>query len=232
MARSKNVPAPPLDDLPRLPSDDSPAVAETITETISEMSPSIEAPTTIDSLAPGAETLTEASPDLPSLLDRMKAAAEVAKQKVESDWNSLVLKLAIGADVSEAEVIAIVTAASKPLDDLAAAVDRQREVNRLRSVVAEFDEAEREHNRTWVALREFRVRERETIKALQLENKQVRGDHYYADRRLNQVREAAEQLSRMGLQINLIPPSLSASTMNTDKASAVAELDHSVSAVA
>lgn len=223
MARNKTVPAPPAMDLPMLPSDD---LAPTVTAT-ADIDHASE-PTVV------AETISEASTELPSLINRMKVAAEAARQKADANFNALVLKLAEQDDVSEAEVIAVVQAGGKSLDDLAAAVDRQKEINRLRAVLAEFAEADHEHNRTWAAVREFRAREKETLQALRIESKRVRGEHFTADRRINTIKEAAEQLGRMGLPVNLIPPPLPASTMRGDdnEALSVTELDHLVSAVA
>lgn len=222
MARTKTVPAPPAMDLPMLPSDMEAAEVAT-TETIGDVPQSSDAMKTTETTAAVTETVAEPPTVLTSLIDRMREAESAAKRKAEADWDSLVLKLAGGEDVSEADVIAIVTAAGKSLDDLAAAVDRERELARLRAMLADYPDAEEKltvAHTEWVA---FKKRREALLKDLKAEDKRLRQAEWMASRRRDRCRDAACKLEKMtGKLIHLHCPTSVNATVTDAPTSAVA----------
>ncbi|MFM9961768.1 MAG: hypothetical protein ACKV2Q_11140 [Planctomycetaceae bacterium] len=143
MPRAKNEPVPTImAGLPMLPSDlmpDIPTVAPTIDDALQVADDQ----TTLmsDSVAEtrsGAHAKPETAP--PTVLDRLREKAEAEKLAIETQWNTLVQKVATDS-ASEKEVADALRSTGRSLAELEAATDRQRKRNRLLALIGSIPAA-------------------------------------------------------------------------------------------
>ena len=152
-------------------------------------------------------TTPETTPQ--SLIERLKAKAEQDRQESEDDFAKLVGQLA-REEATENEVTDVLKASGKTLAELEKAVDHQREIIRLKSIVAELPGAESAHRDARAALNdlkaEHRLRETEMESELRLASRVER----HASVRLQRINEAKNELNRMLPVVNephTLPPS-------------------------
>lgn len=193
MARTKN--SPPVAPLPELPSDNlAPSATTTINETPTSEATATNDAATIETLAPVVES-AEPEPELP-LLERMRRAAEESKRDLDAEWTAVVAKLVTNS-ATEAEVEDILHATGRTIDELQAATDRERELSHLRTLIADYGDAEQALTVAHQAWVEFKKRREAIINELDAESKRLRQAEWMATRRRDRCRDARVKLEKL-----------------------------------
>ena len=152
-------------------------------------------------------TTPETTPQ--SLIERLKAKAEQDRQESEDDFAKLVGQLA-REEATENEVTDVLKASGKTLAELEKAVTHQREIIRLKSIVAELPGAESAHRDARAELNAMKEDHKHRVKAMAEELKMASRVVNHTSIRLLRITEAKSELSRLSPVVNephTLPPS-------------------------
>ena len=197
MARTKSEPVPPVADLPTLPSDVATASLPPLDAETTEMpSPAVAPP----SDAP-------ATPEPITLLDLLRHKAETEKLDIEVEWDAIVKKLATDS-ATEAEVTAVLTSSGRSLSDLETAVNRQRRIIHLQTLVDDLPEAEAAHRDARAVCNAIKAEHKRHEKEMELEMKLLARTVNHTDIRMRRAQEARSELARMSFDFRSrdLPP--------------------------
>lgn len=197
MARTKTEPVPSYLDLPDTNTVTLPPIAVDNLPPIEDVAVIAEAETTIATVE--AHTTPE-----PSLLDKLKTAAETKRLVAEAAWNAIIPQVAAGI-ADQNEVNFVMLAAGRSLDDLQAAVERQHEIERLRGVISEHAQRVATHTAARQEFKSFETRKRQIVNELDAEGRKLSSAMRAASRDAERCQEANAALSRLTGQYVPLP---------------------------
>jgi 3-methyladenine DNA glycosylase/8-oxoguanine DNA glycosylase len=126
----------------------------------------------------------------------MKGEAEAARRAAENDFAKLVERLARD-EATENEVASVLKLSDKTLAELETATDRQRRINKLKTIVADLPELEVSYRVARAAQKDLEADHKQRVKQMEDEFRLARRAVSAASVRTQRAQEARAELYRL-----------------------------------
>ncbi|MCX7420596.1 MAG: hypothetical protein NT013_13800 [Planctomycetia bacterium] len=139
-----------------------------------------------------------------TIIDQYREKLDAGKAVTESEWSSLVSKLANEANVTETEIVAVMQSSGRTLDELEQAVKVKKREVELRKLVEQYPAAMRKSQTAEAEKTAYHLRRQKSWADFQAEDKLIHAACYEAQCDVVSIRAAVGELEELiGEQITL-----------------------------